>query len=84
MGGDEIIWAQRLSYRISRNLDTETSPPYPESWRKGIPEEDFAADSGGTAWLWAFVSTVGVDEAKIIKYVQWQERQDSGQTKFDF
>ena len=37
--------------------------------------------------LWSpgyFVSTVGIDEAKIIKYVRWQERQDSGQTKFDF
>jgi len=31
-----------------------------------------------------FVSTVGIDEAKIIKYVRWQERQDSGQTKFEF
>ena len=31
-----------------------------------------------------FVSTVGIDEARIIKYVRWQERQDSGQTKFDF
>ena len=31
-----------------------------------------------------FVSTVGVDEAKIIKYVRWQERQDSGQMKFEF
>ena len=31
-----------------------------------------------------FVSTVGIDEARIIKYVKWQERQDSGQTKFEF
>lgn len=31
-----------------------------------------------------FVSTVGIDEARIIKYVRWQERQDSGQTKFVF
>ena len=31
-----------------------------------------------------FVSTVGIDEARIIKYVRWQERQDSGQTKFAF
>ena len=41
----------------------------------------------GEPMLWSpgyFVSTVGVDEAKIIKYVQWQERQDSGQTKFEF
>ena len=41
----------------------------------------------GEPMLWSpgyFVSTVGVDEAKIIKYVQWQGHQDSGQTKFDF
>jgi len=31
-----------------------------------------------------FVSTVGIDEARIIKYVRWQDRQDSGQTKFEF
>ena len=31
-----------------------------------------------------FVSTVGIDEAKILKYVEWQGRQDSGQTKFEF
>jgi putative transposase len=31
-----------------------------------------------------FVSTVGIDEEKILKYVEWQERQDSGQTKFEF
>ena len=31
-----------------------------------------------------FVSTVGIAEAKVIKYVQWQARQDSGQTKFEF
>jgi len=31
-----------------------------------------------------FVSTVGIDEEKIIKYVQWQGRQDSGQAKLVF
>ena len=31
-----------------------------------------------------FVSTVGIDEEKILKYVEWQERQDSGQTKFEY
>ena len=30
-----------------------------------------------------FVSTVGVDEARIIKYVRWQQRQDSGQAKLE-
>ncbi len=34
--------------------------------------------------LWSpgfFVSTVGVDEAKILACVKWQQRQDSGQTQ---
>ena len=31
-----------------------------------------------------FVSTVGIDEEKILQYVGWQGRQDSGQTKFEF
>ena len=30
-----------------------------------------------------FVSTVGVDEKRIIKYVKWQQRQDSGQAKLE-
>jgi len=30
-----------------------------------------------------FVSTVGVDEDKILRYVEWQERQDSGQAKLE-
>ncbi len=30
-----------------------------------------------------FVSTIGIDEDKVMKYVQWQERQDSGQAKLD-
>ena len=30
-----------------------------------------------------FVSTVGVDEERIIKYVKWQEQQDSGQAKLE-
>ena len=30
-----------------------------------------------------FVSTVGVDEAKILKYVKFQQDQDSGQAKLD-
>ena len=28
-----------------------------------------------------FVSTIGLNEGQIIKYVQWQESQDSGQAK---
>jgi putative transposase len=30
-----------------------------------------------------FVSTIGMDEEVILKYVRWQERQDSGQAKLD-
>ena len=30
-----------------------------------------------------FVSTVGMDEDRVMKYVEWQERQDSGQAKLD-
>ena len=30
-----------------------------------------------------FVSTVGVDEEKIIKYIRWQQSQDSGQAKLE-
>ena len=30
-----------------------------------------------------FVSTVGVDEAKILKYVEWQHTQDLGQAKLE-
>jgi len=30
-----------------------------------------------------FVSTIGLNEEQIIKYVQWQEKQDSGQAKLE-
>jgi len=30
-----------------------------------------------------FVSTVGVDEARIIKYVKWQQQQDSGRAQLE-
>ena len=30
-----------------------------------------------------FVSTIGIDEKQIMRYVQWQEHQDSGQAKLD-
>jgi putative transposase len=39
------------------------------------------------AVLWSpgyFVSTVGIDEEQILRYVEWQQRQDSGQAKLDF
>lgn len=31
-----------------------------------------------------FVSTVGIDEEKVIKYIRWQQNQDSGQAKLEF
>ena len=31
-----------------------------------------------------FVSTIGIDEKEIIKYVKWQQRQDLGQVKLEF
>ena len=37
--------------------------------------------------LWSpgyFVSTVGLDEQQIIKYVRWQQSQDLGQLKLNF
>jgi hypothetical protein len=51
MGGDEIIWARRLSHRISHSLDTEISLPYPESWCKGIYEQTFSQGIKGYAWV---------------------------------
>ena len=36
--------------------------------------------------LWSpgyFVSTVGINEKAIIKYVRWQQKQDSGQAKLE-
>lgn len=31
-----------------------------------------------------FVSTVGIDEDKILKYITWQRAQDLGQAKLEF
>ena len=39
-----------------------------------------------TPSLWSvgyFVSTIGLDEEMIKKYVKYQQKQDSGQTKFE-
>ncbi len=30
-----------------------------------------------------FVSTIGIEEERVMKYLEWQERQDSGQAKLD-
>jgi putative transposase len=40
----------------------------------------------GEGVVWSpgyFVSTVGIDEEKILRYVEYQGRQDSGQAKLD-
>jgi len=31
-----------------------------------------------------FVSTIVIDEKEIIKYIKWQESQDSGQARLEF
>ena len=54
---------------------------------KGIAEyfkKKIYWDNGG---IWArgfFVSTVGINEAVIRKYVRYQGQQDAGQTKFEW
>ena len=30
-----------------------------------------------------FVTTIGIDEDKVVEYIQWQESQDSGQAKLE-
>ena len=39
--GSPSIWPRSLSNGVSRCLDSEISPPYPESWCAGIFEETF-------------------------------------------
>jgi len=31
-----------------------------------------------------FVTTVGIDEGRVLKYLKWQETQDLGQAKLEF
>ena len=41
----------------------------------------------GSEGVWSigyFVSTVGINEEVIRKYIEWQGKEDSGQTKFEF
>jgi len=81
MRGDEVIWARCLSDRISRSLDTEISPPYPESWCAWLEKVYWKERV-----VWSpgyFVSTVGLDEKQITEYVRWQGHQDSGQAKLE-
>jgi len=51
MRGYEVIWARRLSDRISCSLDTEISPPYPESWGAGVYKQTFSQGIEGDAGL---------------------------------
>ena len=48
------------------------------SWLKKVYREENIVWSPGY-----FVSTVGVDEVVIQRYIKYQQDQDSGQTKFD-
>ena len=48
------------------------------SWLKKLYWEENIVWSPGY-----FVSTVGIDEDKILKYVKWQQSQDSGQAKLE-
>ncbi len=69
----------RLSGHGAYRTEYEISPPYPESWLKKVYWKEDVVWSPGY-----FVSTVGIDEEKILKYVEWQSRQDSGQMKFEY
>ena len=48
------------------------------SWLKKVYWKENLVWSAGY-----FVSTVGIDEDKILRYVKWQESQDSGQAKLE-
>ncbi len=39
--GNPGIWSRSLSNGVSRCMDSEISPPYPESWCARIFEETF-------------------------------------------
>ena len=41
MRGYKVIWTWRLSHRVPCCLDTEISPPYPESWCAGVYKQTF-------------------------------------------
>jgi len=45
MCGDEVIRTWCVSNRVSHSLDTEISPPYPESWGGGIYKQTFPKDN---------------------------------------
>ena len=49
--GNAIIRTWSLSNRISHSLDTEISPPYPESWCAGIFKQTFPESNEENAWV---------------------------------
>ena len=40
-GADTVIGAYGISDRVPHRMDTEISPPYPESWRERLPPASF-------------------------------------------
>ena len=46
-----LFRACRISHRVSHSLDTEISPPYPESWREGIFKQTFTEGVENDAWV---------------------------------
>ena len=49
--GSPSIWPRSLSNRVSRCLDSEISPPYPESWGAGLFEKTFPESDEEFAWV---------------------------------
>ena len=49
MQGDEAMWERRLSHRVPCYLDTEISPPYPESWCAKVYKQTFPKSTEGYA-----------------------------------
>ena len=69
-----------ISSSISRCMGMQIPPEDPETWspglsRKGVLEENLMWSPG------YFVSSVGVDEATIKQYVEYQGRKDSDQLR---
>ena len=51
MRGNKIIRTYSISNGVSYSLDTEISPPHPESWRKRVLNETFSEDNGTDAGM---------------------------------
>ena len=49
--GSSSVWPRSLSNGVSRCLDSEISPPYPESWCAGLFEETFPESDEEFAWV---------------------------------